>query len=128
MVQQRTRVKVGDNSGIRELRCLVVYKGMVRDGSKVMGGGMVGEVMRATVRKYRAGTKWRRGIKVKAVRVCRKKEVASPGGIWARVGVNGAVVVSQKLEPRANRTRRVMAWQRRRKGCAKVLARATYIV
>lgn len=126
MVQQRTRRKVADNSGVREVRCFrVLEKGV---GSKGEGRGQIGKVVRGSVTKYRKGTKWKRGARVKGVRVSLAKEKARGSGRWYRMGENGVVVVNKKLDPYANRSRMVMSTDRRSKGFGKVLARAAYLV
>lgn len=125
MVQQRSRRKVGDNSGVRERRCIQVQqKGRGIGGQK----GQVGKVVRGIVTKYRSGTKWKRGARVKGVRVIRSKERRRPSGTWVRIGSNGVVLVNKKFEPIANRSRIVMCRERRAKGYGKVLARSVYVV
>jgi ribosomal protein L14 len=126
MVQQRSRRKVGDNSGVREVRCFRVREKGVR--SKGEGRGQIGKVVRGSVTKYRKGTKWKRGARVKGVRVALSKEKPRTSGMWYRIGANGVVVVNKKLDPYANRSRMVIATDRRNKGFAKVLARAAYLV
>jgi large subunit ribosomal protein L14 len=125
MVQQRSRRKVGDNSGVRERRCIQVQqKGRGTGG----GSGQVGKVVRGIVTKYRRGTKWKRGTRVKGVRVMMSKERRRKSGSWVRMGKNGVVLVNKKYEPMANRSRMVMCRERRSKGYGKVLARSVYVV
>lgn len=125
MVQQRSRRKVGDNSGVRQMRCIQVQqKGRGKGG----GRGQLGKMVVGIVTKYRKGTKWKRGVRVKGVRVMRSKERQRPSGIWVRMGHSGAVLLTKKLEPRANRSRMVMCRERRGKGYGKVLARSVYTV
>lgn len=126
MVQQRTRRKVGDNSGVREVRCFQVRnKGVASKGE---GRGEIGKVVVGSVTKYRTGTKWKRGVIVKGVRVMLAKEKQRKSGMWYRIATNGVVVVNKKLDPYANRSRMAMSTDRRGKGFAKVLARAAYLV
>jgi ribosomal protein L14 len=135
MVQQRSRRKVGDNSGVRQRRCIQVQqKGR---GFSVKKAGLVGKVVRGIVTKYRRGTKWKRGVLVKAVRVRRSKERRRPTGSWVRMGsasrayvpaAGYAVLVNKKRDPLANRSRMVMCRERRGLGYGKVLARAAYVV
>jgi ribosomal protein L14 len=124
MRQQRSKVKVGDNSGIRELRCVQVMS----KGRGPNPKGRVGKVMRGSVIKYRSGTKWKRGVRVKGVVVKVSKEQQRGSGMWCRMGSNGVVVVNKKREPRANRSRVVISGERRGKGFAKVLSRSLYAV
>jgi large subunit ribosomal protein L14 len=125
MVQQRSRIKVGDNSGVRERRCIAVYKKGRGTGS---GLGQLGKVVRGIVTKYRKGTQWKRGAIVKGVLVISSKERNRASGIWVRMGNPGVVLVNKKLEPTANRSRIVICRERRSQGYAKVLARSAYTV
>ena len=125
MVQQRSRRKVGDNSGVRERRCIQVQKNGIGGGG---GAGQVGKVVRGSVTKYRIGTKWKRGTRVKGVVVMMTKERRRKSGMWVRMGTNGVVLVNKKYEPVANRSRMVMCRERRSKGYGKVLARSVYVV
>lgn len=124
MVQRRTRRKVGDNSGVRERRCIHVQKGV---GTGATSAG-VGKVVRGSVTKYRAGTKWKRGMRVKGVRVMGAKERRRSSGGWVRINSNGVVLVSGKMDPRAQRSRIVICRERRDQGFGKVLARSVYVV
>ena len=126
MVQQRSRRKVGDNSGVRQRRCIQVQqKGPGQ--AKKQSGGQVGKVVRGIVTKYRAGTKWKRGMLVKGVRVMTSKERRRKGS-WVRMSTTGAVLVNKKWEPMGNRSRMVMCRERRELGYGKVLARSAYVV
>jgi ribosomal protein L14 len=125
MVQQRSRIKVGDNSGVRQRRCIAVQKKGRGTGS---GVGQLGKVVRGIVTKYRKGTSWKRGTRVKGVLVISSKERQRPSGMWVRMGNPGVVLVNKKLEPMANRSRIVMCRERRGQGYGKVLARSTYVV
>lgn len=126
MVQQRTRRKVGDNSGVREVRCFQVRnKG---SASKGEGRGQIGKLVVGSVTKYRKGTKWKRGVVVKGVRVMVAKERPRKSGMWYRIASNGVVVVNKKLDPYANRSRIPMSIDRRMKGFGKLLGIAAYLV
>lgn len=130
MVQLGSIRKVGDNSGVREVKCIKVIQKVI--GKQTLGG-QVGKVVRSIVKKYRKGTKWKRGMRVKGVRVMRGKERSRKDGIWFKgkglEGMGGSiVVVNKKLDPYANRSRRVISKERRGKGYGKVLARSGYTV
>ena len=113
-------VKVVDNSGMREGKVLKRY------GTKEKEGG-VGVMVRRSVKKVRGEAKRKRGSMVKAVRVSSKKERKCQAG-WKRMEKNGVVRRNKKRERRANRVTGVVAKERRRKGFAKVRARATSVV
>ena len=67
MVQIGTKRKVLDNSGVREVRCIRVLSGTKKEGG-------VGRTVVGVVTKRGQGTKWKRGIRVKGVRVRRNRE------------------------------------------------------
>lgn len=126
MVQLRTKRMVGDNSGVREIRCIKVKSGRV--GKK----GVYGKMVLGVVRKYRKGTKWKRGALVSGVLVSRKKEKSRVSGGWVRSagvdGRSGVVLLNKKAEPLGNRRSKVVYGERRECGYGKVLARGPYLV
>ena len=121
MVQQRTLREVVDNSGVREVRCIQVKR------SKPAEGG-VGKIVRGSVTKVRSGSTWKRGVRVKGVRVIVKKERRRKNGMWVRLNRNGRVLRNKKGEPRANRVGGVIPTELRRNGFGKILSMSTYVV
>lgn len=119
---------VGDNSGVRERRCIKVKS----NGSSVGKKGVYGKMVLGVVRKYRKGTKWKRGALVSGVLVSLKKEKSRVSGGWVRsAGVDvksGVVLLNKKLEPLGNRRSKVVYGERRGCGYGKVLSRGPYLV
>lgn len=118
---------VGDNSGVRERRCIKVKSGRV--GKK----GVYGKMVLGVVRKYRKGTKWKRGALVSGVLVSLKKEKSRVSGGWVRSAgradvKSGVVLLNKKGEPLGNRRSKVVYGERRGCGYGKVLSRGPYLV
>ena len=121
MVQMGTKRKVVDNSGVREVRCIRILEGRKKEGG-------VGRKVVGVVTKRRTGTKWKRGIRVKGVRVRRKKERKRKNGMWVSGEENGRGLRNAKGEPLGNRVGGVLPYELRGKGYGKVLARSVYVV
>lgn len=114
MRQKRSKIKVRDNSGVRERRCI---------GRRKKTG-----IRKGSVTEYRRGTKWQRGIRVKGVLVGVRKENQRRTGTWVRQGSNCGRVVNAKGEPRGQRTRICRMGERRGKGRGKLRSRSVYEV
>jgi len=121
MVQQRSKRRVVDNSGVREVRCIQVKRAKHAEGS-------VGNVVVASVTKVRPGSTWKRGDIVNGVRVMVKKERRRKGGRWLRFESNGIVLLNKKNEPIATRVMGVLPMELRRLGYGKIVSMSEYIV
>jgi len=121
MVQQRSKRRVVDNSGVREVRCIQVKRAKHAEGS-------VGNLVVASVTKVRAGSTWKRGDIVNGVRVIVKKERRRKGGRWLRLESNGVVLLNKKNEPIATRVMGVIPMELRRRGYGKIVSMSEYIV
>ena len=121
MVQLRTRRKVRDNSGVREVRCIQVKRSKRAEGT-------VGKEVVASVTKLRPGTNWKRGDLVNGVRVNVKKERRRRGGRWIRQEVNGRVLLNKKGEPIGTRVIAVLPVELRRRGYGKLVSRSESVV
>jgi ribosomal protein L14 len=121
MVQLRSKRRVVDNSGVREVRCIQVKRAKYAEGT-------VGNVVVASVTKVRPGSTWKRGDIVNGVRVMVKKERRRKGGRWLRFESNGIVLLNKKNEPMATRVMGVMPMELRRRGYGKIVSMSEYIV
>jgi ribosomal protein L14 len=121
MVQQRTIREVRDNSGVRDVRCIQVKNGK--------GKEEIGKRVRGSVQKVKGvGKSWKRGGRVKGVRVITAKERKRKNGMWLRTNKNGRVLRNAKMEPRGNRVRGVRPTELRRIGYGKIRSRSRYVV
>lgn len=121
MVQLRTRRKVVDNSGVREVRCIQVKRAKASEGT-------VGHLVVASVTKVRPGSTWKRGDLVNGLRVMVKKERRRRGGRWVRQEGNGRVLLNKKGEPLGTRVTGVVPMELRRRGYGKLVSMSEYIV
>jgi large subunit ribosomal protein L14 len=121
MVQLRTRRKVVDNSGVREVRCIQVKRAKA-------GEGKVGNLVVASVTKLRPGSRWKRGDLVTGVRVMVKKETRRRGGRWIRQDKNARILLNKKGDPRGTRVTGALPLELRRRGYGKVVSRSEYLV
>ena len=87
MIQQETRLKVGDNTGAKELLCIRVLGGTKRRYATV------GDIIVAAVKQATPGGVVKKGDVVKAVVVRTKNAVRRPDGSYIRFSENAAVII-----------------------------------
>lgn len=97
MIQQESRLKVGDNTGARELLCIRVLGGTKRRYASV------GDVIVCSVKEATPGGVVKKGDLVKAVIVRTKRAVRRPDGSYIRFSENAAVVIKDDNSPRGTR-------------------------
>lgn len=93
MIQTETRVKVGDNSGAKELLVIKVLGGSRRRYASV------GDIVVATVKSATPGGVVKKGEVVKAVIVRTAKDVRRPDGSYIKFDENAAVIVKDDKSP-----------------------------
>lgn len=97
MIQVQTRVRVGDNSGAKELMCIRVLGGSVRRYASI------GDIIVASVKQATPGGVVKKGEVVKAVIVRTKKEIRRSDGSYIRFSENAAVLIKDDKSPRGTR-------------------------
>ena len=97
MVQQESYLRVADNTGAKELKCIRVLGGSTRRY------GNIGDVIVASVRKAAPGGQVKKGDVVRCVVVRVKKEVRRKDGSYIRFDENAAVLVDDSGAPRGTR-------------------------
>ena len=97
MIQQETFLKVADNTGAKEIKCIRVLGGSKRKF------GNIGDVIVASVRKSTPGGTVKKGEVVKAVIVRTKKERRRPDGSYIKFDENAAVIIKNDNDPRGTR-------------------------
>ncbi len=97
MIQPETRLKVADNSGAKEIKCIRVMGGSVRYY------GNIGDVIVASVKTASPGGVVKKGDVVKAVivRSCKGKRRAD--GSYIKFDDNAAVIIDDNKQPRGTR-------------------------
>ena len=97
MVQPQTRLKVGDNTGAKEIMCIRVLGGSYRKW------GNIGDVIVASVKKAAPNSGVKKGDVVKAVIVRSKRGLRREDGSYIRFDENAAVLIKDDKTPRGTR-------------------------
>lgn len=122
MIQQETLLKVADNTGAKELKCIRVLGGSVRR----YGG--VGDVIVASVRKATPNGTAKKGEVVKAVIVRTAKAVRRGDGSYVRFDDNAAVIIRDDKNPRGTRIFGPVARELRDREYMKILSLAPEVL
>ena len=122
MIQQETFLKVADNTGAKEIKCIRVLGG---SGRKY---GNVGDVIVASVRKAAPGSTVRKGEVVRAVIVRTAKGVHRTDVTYVRFDENAAVLIKEDKNPRGTRIFGPVARELRDKDYMKILSLAPEVV
>lgn len=88
MIQQESYLKVADNTGAKELKCIRVLGGSKRKYASI------GDVIVCSVRKAAPGGQVKKGDVVKAVVVRTVKPVRRADGTYVRFDENAAVLIN----------------------------------
>ena len=122
MIQQETMLRVADNSGAKELKCIRVLGGSTRKY------GNIGDVIVASVRKAAPGGAVKKGDVVKAVIVRTAKGVRRADGSYVRFDENAAVIIKDDKNPRGTRIFGPVARELRDKDYMKILSLAPEVL
>ena len=122
MIQQETFLKVADNTGAKEIKCIRVLGGSKRKF------GNIGDVIVASVRKSTPGGTVKKGEVVKAVIVRSAKGVRRADGTYVRFDDNAAVLIKDDKNPRGTRIFGPVARELRDKDYMKILSMAPEVV
>ena len=97
MIQQESYLKVADNTGAKEIKCIRVLGGSKRKYASI------GDVIVASVRKAAPGGQVKKGDVVKAVVVRTSKAVRRADGTYVRFDDNAAVLIKDDRNPTGTR-------------------------
>ena len=122
MIQQESYLKVADNTGAKEIKCIRVLGGSKRTY------GNIGDVIVASVRKSTPGGQVKKGEVVKAVIVRSAKGVRRADGTYVRFDDNAAVLIKDDKNPRGTRIFGPVARELRDKDYMKILSLAPEVV
>lgn len=122
MIQQETFLKVADNTGAKEIKCIRVLGGSKRRY------GNIGDVIVASVRKTAPGSAVKKGEVVKAVIVRSAKGVRRADGTYVRFDENAAVLIRDDKNPRGTRIFGPVARELRDKEYMKILSLAPEVI
>ena len=122
MIQQETYLKVADNTGAKEIKCIRVLGGSTRKF------GNIGDVIVASVRKAQPGGTVKKGEVVKAVIVRSAKGIRRNDGTYVRFDDNAAVLIKDDKNPRGTRIFGPVARELRDKDYMKILSLAPEVI
>jgi large subunit ribosomal protein L14 len=122
MIQQESYLKVADNTGAKEIKCIRVLGGSTRKF------GNIGDVIVASVRKSTPGGTVKKGEVVKAVIVRSAKGVRRADGTYVRFDDNAAVLIKDDKNPRGTRIFGPVARELRDKDYMKILSLAPEVI
>ena len=122
MIQQESYLKVADNTGAKEIKCIRVLGGSKRKY------GNIGDVIVASVRKSTPGGQVKKGEVVKAGIVRSAKGVRRADGTYVRFDDNAAVLIKDDKNPRGTRIFGPVARELRDKDYMKILSLAPEVV
>ena len=122
MIQAESYLRVADNTGAKELKCIRVLGGSTRRY------GNIGDVIVCSVRKAAPGGQVKKGDVVKAVIVRSRKGLRRNDGSYVRFDENAAVIIKEDKTPQGTRIFGPVARELREKDFTKILSRAPEVL
>jgi large subunit ribosomal protein L14 len=122
MIQQYTRLKVGDNTGARSLMCMNVLGGSGRQYAAV------GDIIVCAVKKAIPNGMVKKGEVVKAVVVRCSKPYLRTDGSYIRFDENAAVILAEGNNPKGTRIFGPVARELREKNFTKIISLAPEVL
>jgi large subunit ribosomal protein L14 len=122
VVQQESYLRVADNTGAKEIKCIRVLGGSMRRY------GNIGDVIVASVRKAAPGGQVKKGEVVRAVIVRTRKGLRRADGSYVRFDENAAVLIKEDKNPRGTRIFGPVARELREKDYMKILSLAPEVL
>ncbi|HIS98419.1 MAG: 50S ribosomal protein L14 [Oscillospiraceae bacterium] len=122
MIQQESYLKVADNTGAKEIKCIRVLGGSKRKYASI------GDVIVASVRKAAPGGQVKKGDVVKAVVVRTSKAVRRADGTYVRFDDNAAVLIKDDRNPTGTRIFGPVARELRDRDYMKILSLAPEVI
>ena len=122
MIQSESYLKVADNTGAKEIKCIRVLGGAKRKF------GSIGDVCVCSVRKAAPNGTVKKGEVVKAVIGRSGKGVRRADGTYVRFDENAAVLIKDDKNPRGTRIFGPVARELRDKDYMKILSLAPEVL
>lgn len=122
MIQKETRLKVTDNSGVREIGCISIIG---KSGGKVAS---LGDLIVASTKQVTPQSPVAKGEIVRAVIVRCRQSVVRPDGTQVRFDDNAAVIVDENGNPLCTRVFGPVAQELRAKQYVKIISLAPEVV
>ena len=122
MIQQETRLRVGDNTGAKELLCIRVLGGSKRRSASV------GDVIVCSVKQATPGGVVKKGDVVKAVVVRTVYQIQRADGSFIKFNENAAVLIKDDGTPKGTRIFGPVARELREKNYMKIVSLAPEVL
>lgn len=122
MIQAQTNLTVADNSGAKKAQCIKVLGGSGRRYASL------GDVIVVSIKSAVPNSKIKKGSVERAVIVRTHKEVRRTDGTYIRFQDNAAVIIDEKLEPKATRIFGPVARELREHGFMKIVSLAPEVL
>ena len=122
MVQAESYLRVADNTGAKELKCIRVLGGSTRRY------GNIGDIIVCSVRKAAPGGQVKKGDVVKAVIVRYRKGLRRNDGSYVRFDENAAVIIKEDKTAQGTRIFGPVARELREKDFTKILSLAPEVL
>ncbi len=122
MIQKETRLRVADNSGVREIGCINIVG---RSGRKYAS---LGDLIVASAKQVTPQSPVHKGDIVRAVVVRCRQSVVRPDGTQVRFDDNAAVIVDENGNPLCTRVFGPVARELRAKQYVKIISLAPEVV
>ena len=116
MIQAESKVKIADNTGAKEIKCIKVLGGSKRRYARI------GDIFVATVKVANPGGVVKKSEIVRAVLVRSKKQYRRPDGSYIRFDENAAVIIDNTNNPRGTRIFGPVARELREKNFMKIIS------
>ncbi len=130
MVRPYSRLKIADNSGVKEIQVIRVIGNLQGDAlnPNVKIWGTVGDIVVGSVKAVIPNSQYEVGDIVKAVIVRTAKEVRREDGSYVRFDDNAAVVITNDFQVKGTRVFGPVARELRKKGFARIVSLAPEVI
>jgi len=122
MIQAESKVKIADNTGAKEIKCIKVLGGSKRRYARI------GDIFVATVKVANPGGVVKKSEIVKAVLVRSKKHNRRPDGSYIRFDENAAVIIDDANNPKGTRIFGPVARELREKNFMKIISLSPEVI
>ena len=122
MIQAESKVKIADNTGAKEIKCIKVLGGSKRRYARI------GDIFVATVKVANPGGVVKKSEIVKAVLVRSKKQYRRRDGSYIRFDENAAVIIDNTNNPRGTRIFGPVARELREKNFMKIISLSPEVI
>ncbi len=122
MIQTNTRLKVGDNTGARQIMCIGVLGGTRKRYARV------GDVIVASVKRAIPNAMVKKGEVVRAVIIRTVQPYRRSDGSYIRFDENAAVILTDKNNPKGTRIFGPVARELREKNFTKIISLAPEVL